>query len=98
MAVHATNDGRQLLERASEGRPLAGLVLQDYHCLPAPSFADETEQRIGDELQSVCLVPCCVTPRMEHDSEQSERFGPIELVGHCVDGLAAQATIGRGQI
>ena len=66
--------------------------------MPRFPGAQELEERAGDELQPVGLAAPRVAARMQHDAEQPERLGAIELVAHRLDRLPAQRRVRRRQV
>ena len=65
---------------------------------PAPALRKESGERFGDEREPVRRAAIGVAARMQHDAEQPQRFGAIELVGHRFDRLPAQPGIRRGEV
>ena len=59
--------------------------------LPRRRVAQQLEERVGDQRQAVRFVAGRVAARMQHDAEQAERFGAIELVAHRLERLPRSA-------
>jgi len=70
---------------------------EDHRAAPAP-LAKKAAQPISDERQAGCFIAHRVTPWMEHDAHQAQRFGTIQLVAHRFEGLAPVRPVGAREI
>jgi hypothetical protein len=98
VVVHLRDDRGELFERGAERRALAGGVLEQDH-RPATSPRDQQlEERLRDQAQAVGFAAGGIAARVQHDAQQAEGFGAIDLVAHCRHRLPPQGGCAAGEI
>ena len=66
--------------------------------LPRRRAGEKLQQAIGDEIEAGRFAAQGVAARMEHDAEQTQRFGAVDLVGHRLERLTPQRRIGGREV
>ena len=98
MIAHLGDDRCELLERRSQRCALAGGVFEQHHRAAAPPFLKELDEAPGNERETVGFAAGRVAARVQHDAEQPQRLGAIELVAHRLHRLVTQGAVPGGEV
>src|SRR4026207_1099242 len=87
-----------MLKAMAERPSLSRCALEQHHRLAArPRLARHTNG-VRDEAQCLVIRSCRACTWMNHDAEQSQRFGAVEFVHKGGDGLLAQDRKGGREV
>lgn len=98
VAVEPLEEAGEVLEVVADRRALTGRALEQHACRAAAPRAQDRSETGGDAIEGRGLARRAACAGVQHDAEQPERLGPIDLVGQRRARGGSQGGVGRREV